>query len=286
MSTSEAVIRDGTQLSSQDPVYLTPAILVSTVTHRVTVTGVAGTHGDRETGQAGSASAEAHTAATTTAGNRSPVTDPQYKATGHPFVGQETSHVPQPTPVATIRAGRTATSANAEASTPTVESMLPSYVRSSLLPSLTTSQIHPLRPHSEPTVEPSIAPDAVFTDSNITIGLYIVDVGEAPTSNEVASRSLFQPQSISAKPGDSVLFRFHGPYALYSSDLHSPCRAPRLSQNTVSNAGVSSYQFVVHSAESVWFSAGLLDKPDLCNNQTVFAVNPGDGMERFLENAT
>ncbi|EAU30111.1 predicted protein [Aspergillus terreus NIH2624] len=209
VSTSEAVIHDGTQLSSEDPVYSTPAILVSTVTHRVTVTGVAGTQGGRETGQAGSASAEAHTAATTTAGNRSPVTDPQYKATGHPFVGQETSHVPQTTP------------------------------------------IHPLRPHSEPTVEPSIAPDAVFTDSNITIGLYIVDVEEALTSNEAASQSLFQPQSISAKPGDSVLFRFHGPYALYNSDLYSPCHAPRLSQNTVSNAGVSSYQFVVHSAEPV-----------------------------------
>ncbi|GMG16784.1 unnamed protein product [Aspergillus oryzae] len=128
--------------------------------------------------------------------------------------------------------------------------------------------------------------DAIFTDSTATIRLFIVDVG-AEKGGIDTEQSLFRPQFINAAPGDMVLFRFYGAYALYSSDFQDPCHAPRLSQNAVPTRDkIPSHQVSVQSTKPLWFSASLIDKPHLCNNETVFAVNPGNQKEDFLANAS
>ncbi|KAE8132413.1 hypothetical protein BDV38DRAFT_275100 [Aspergillus pseudotamarii] len=130
--------------------------------------------------------------------------------------------------------------------------------------------------------------DAIFADSTATIRLFIVDVGtELPKKGGIdMEQSLFHPQFINAAPGDMVLFRFYGAYALYSSDFPDPCHAPRLSLNAVPTRDkIPSHQVSVQSTKPLWFSASLIDKPHLCNNETVFTVNPGNQKEDFLVHA-
>ncbi|KAI2977574.1 hypothetical protein CBS147482_10602 [Aspergillus niger] len=126
--------------------------------------------------------------------------------------------------------------------------------------------------------QPNSTADIIFTDTTATIHLFIVDVGAMPINGNDGNRSssLFEPSLIVAQPGDTVVFRFHGPYTLYRSGAQDPCRAPRLSQNPVTANGiVSSYQVPVTSWEPVWFSASLSDNPHQCDNQTIFGLNVG-----------
>ncbi|THC88411.1 hypothetical protein EYZ11_012144 [Aspergillus tanneri] len=126
-------------------------------------------------------------------------------------------------------------------------------------------------------ISPNTEADAVFTDANATVQLFIVDVGAAPLHNNYdKNRLLFQPQALQVLEGDTVLFRLHGPYILYQSDHEDPCHLPRLSLNSVpNNDTITSYRFTVQSSESIWFSASPVDRPFACNNETTFAINPG-----------
>ncbi|RDK41728.1 hypothetical protein M752DRAFT_267213 [Aspergillus phoenicis ATCC 13157] len=126
--------------------------------------------------------------------------------------------------------------------------------------------------------QPNSTADIIFADTTATIHLFIVDVGAMPIDGNDGNRSssLFEPSFIVAQPGDTVVFRFHGPYALYRSGTQDPCHAARLSQNSVTAKGtVSSYQVPVTSWEPVWFSASLSDNPHQCDNQTIFGLNVG-----------
>lgn len=139
-------------------------------------------------------------------------------------------------------------------------------------PSLTSSQTS--RPSGG--AASTAAPDAMLTDGTATARLFVVDVGFTPSDHRAtpADQPVFHPQSLDVRPGDSVLFRLHGPYALYLSNEASPCHASRLSQNSVSRGkDVSSHQFSVQSNETAWFSASLVDRPQDCNNHTVFVLN-------------
>ncbi|KAF9882876.1 hypothetical protein FE257_004933 [Aspergillus nanangensis] len=243
--TSQTVPVNGEEISSQPSIYPSPAVSVSTVTRRVTVHNVTSNEKDSATSQAGAPHIKAQATVPTTAEYRTPAILSVTEATGDSSIYPTFSAAPPSGPASTIAGAKASTSADGESSITTVKSLHP-------LPTIT---------------KPLINPDVIFTDSNVTIGLYIVD-------------------SINAQPGDSVLFCFYDPYVLYDSELNSPCRAPRLSQNTVLNTGISSYQFAVQSTEPVWFSAGLYNNPDKCNNQTVFTVNPGGDMAIFLENAS
>ncbi|PYH50167.1 uncharacterized protein BO96DRAFT_353216, partial [Aspergillus niger CBS 101883] len=108
--------------------------------------------------------------------------------------------------------------------------------------------------------QPNSTADIIFTDTTATIHLFIVDVGAMPINGNDGNRSssLFEPSLIVAQPGDTVVFRFHGPYTLYRSGAQDPCHAPRLSQNPVTANGiVSSYQVPVTSWEPTIFGLNV-----------------------------
>ncbi|KAL2831932.1 hypothetical protein BJY01DRAFT_254070 [Aspergillus pseudoustus] len=139
----------------------------------------------------------------------------------------------------------------------------------------TPSQIQPPPKGAESTA----TPDAVLTDGTGTVQLFVVDVGFPPSKNQTAPADpqLFSPPSLDVQPGDIVLFRLHGPYLIYPSKQGSPCGAPRLSLNTISpGKEVSSYQMSVRSSGRAWYSASLVDRPQDCNNHTIFVMNTGN----------
>ncbi|KAL2859960.1 uncharacterized protein BJX67DRAFT_368334 [Aspergillus lucknowensis] len=148
--------------------------------------------------------------------------------------------------------------------------------RETSLPSLSRTASQAPRPSAG--AASTATPDAVLTDGTAAVRLFVVDVGfPSPKDRTAPTDQLFHPPSLDVQPGDSVLFRLHGPYALYLSRQDDPCQAPRLSQNTVSpGQDVSSYQFSVQSRETVWFSASLVDQPRDCNNHTVFVLNSNE----------
>lgn len=85
-----------------------------------------------------------------------------------------------------------------------------------LLPSLTSAQTP--RPLGD--AASAAAPDAMLIDGTATVQLFVVDVSFILSDHRAtpADQGLFYPQSLDVRPGDSVLFRLHGPYTLYLSN--------------------------------------------------------------------
>jgi hypothetical protein len=96
------------------------------------------------------------------------------------------------------------------------------------------------------------------------------------------SRGQFAPPSIIAAAGDLVKFVFVGNYSLIQSTLENPCRA---NSNFESAFGLQSINYMVQSTAAEYFFSMLAEVQNVCNNGTVFSINPGGTNDTFLKNA-
>lgn len=103
---------------------------------------------------------------------------------------------------------------------------------------------------------------------------------------------LFDPPQIQASIGDVVLFRFHGQnHSVTESTLESPCETlqngfdsgfPRVIKDQIVNGSVS---FEVDVETPRWFYCRQEKPKSHCLRGMVFALNPRDKMNDFLDNA-
>lgn len=115
--------------------------------------------------------------------------------------------------------------------------------------------------------------------------LHIVEVG-------MQDQLLFSPDQVTAKTGDSIGFIFHQlNHTLKQSSLETPCNAlpggfdTGFTQSSLADDHRISVSFEVKDEQPKWFYCSQTVPISHCSAGMVFAINPGDQMNAFLDNA-
>lgn len=102
---------------------------------------------------------------------------------------------------------------------------------------------------------------------------------------------MFTPQRLNANIGDQIIFEFHAlNHTLTQSSLERPCASLQQFDTGFNQFNPQSKENVVtvitvNSLEPQWFFCRQNRPTSHCHMGMVFAINPGDQMDTFLQNA-
>ncbi|KAF7594867.1 hypothetical protein BBP40_007901 [Aspergillus hancockii] len=133
---------------------------------------------------------------------------------------------------------------------------------------------------------------SVGIEQNLTVDLAGID---GPVVHRVAvghqNAPAFSPNRLNANIGDRIIFEFHNHnHTLTQSSLGEPCSPIGAldtgfgQYNPQDRSGIT-LTITVNSLEPQWFFCKQEQPSPHCHAGMVFALNPGDKMKQFLENA-